>query len=115
MAFSESDGGYKWDEVYPRYPFSSENLTEPSYVDKILPRNWWNDLEAMRKAFEWTDEEKKILDNAYKRGSCGKFPDGEELSGYTEVLRNMVRRRLRKLALEEFEANRREWLFRNSR
>lgn len=115
MIPTKSDGGYKWDEVYPRYPFSSENLTEPSYVDKILPKNWWNDIGSMEQAFQWTDEEKQILDNAYNKGTYGKAPFGDDLGEYVEVLRNLVRRRLKTLALEEFEAERRGWLFHNSR
>lgn len=115
MPPSTSDNsGYKWDEVYPRYPGSSEDLTEPSYVRKLLPDNWENNIGAMEKAFQWTDYERKILDDAYRKGT-GSTAFGDDLGAYVEVLRNLVCLRLRKLAKEEYEANRREWLYQNSR
>ena len=68
----------------------------------------------MEKAFQWTDYERKILDDAYRKGT-GSTAFGDDLGAYVEVLRNLVCLRLRKLAKEEYEANRREWLYQNSR
>lgn len=84
-----------------------DNLSEPSYVREILPDYWWNDIGVMEKAFTWTADERKILDDAYKRGTYGRGRFGDDLSEYTEILRNMIRNRLRELALEEYEANHR--------
>lgn len=108
-------GDFDWDAVYPKYPYSSEGLTEPTYVSELLPDHWENNIGAMEKAFEWTDEERRELDKAYETSAHGGRPFCEDYGFYVEVLRMMVRKRLKELALEEFEAKRREWLFKYSR
>lgn len=50
---------------------------------------WWNDINAMENAFVWSDEENRILTQAFYgrgRGSAG--------CGYIELLRDLVLKRL---------------------
>ena len=81
-------------------------MDEPSYVRELLPVNWWNDVGAMEKAFDWNAAERKTLDRALEQ--CKKGPAFcDDLGPYVEALRTLVRYRLKALALEEYEANRR--------
>lgn len=78
--------------------------SEPSYIDEILPKNWRNDLGAMASAFDWTSEERAMLDKAALQGSYGRGPFCDDWGHYANVLENMVRQRLRALARDEYEA-----------
>lgn len=106
IAAPDRTGGYDWDNVYPKYPFRQKNTEAPSYVDQILPGRWWNDVTLMEQTFNWTNNEKKLLARAREHG-------GEK--EYAKVLENLVRQRLRQLAKKEYDAERRAWLWHNSR
>lgn len=64
-----------------------------------LPVNWWNDVWAMEKAFDWNAAERKALDSALEQ--CKKGPAFcDDLGPYVETLRTLVRNRLKALGIE---------------
>ena len=93
-------------------------LKSSKYNEEIkgfLPDNWWNDIGVMEKAFKWTDSEKKMLDDAYKEGTCGRGAFSDNLDNYANVLRYLVKQHLWEMSKSEQDAQRREWLLRNCR
>ena len=74
-------------------------ISEPSYIRELLPVNWWNDVGAMEKAFDWNVAERKTLDRALEQ--CKKGPAFcDDLGPYVEALRTLVRNRLKALGIE---------------
>lgn len=70
------------------------DYSEQPFVEGNLPEYWWNDFGAMEKAFEWTDEERAALDEAYRQGTYGRDRFCDDLGAYSELLRKLVRQRL---------------------
>ena len=79
---------------------------EKPYFEGELPDNWWNDLGAMERAFKWTEEEQAALDKAYIEGTYGRGRFADDLGAYSELLRSLVRQRLREKAIRDLEAKR---------
>jgi hypothetical protein len=107
------------DDPEPEYPEIEEDIPEPPspepevndilekpYFEGELPDNWWNDLGAMERAFKWTEEEQAALDKAYIEGTYGRGRFADDLGAYSELLRSLVRQRLREKAIRDLEAKR---------
>ena len=96
---------YKW-LCYIHENTLPEHITEPTYVNDILPTDWINDIEAMQKAFDWKSDERRLLADACNDSSADYLGPR-----YVDVLRQLVRKRLRQEAVKEFEERKMQWMY----
>lgn len=91
---------YKWLR-YIHEKSLPEFIKEPTYVRDFLQENWENDVDAMQNAFNWNKDEQHKLTEALDKGT-------EE---HIELLRQLVRKRLRQEAVKEFEDRKMQWMY----
>ena len=96
---------YKW-LCYIYHNTLPEHVTEPTYVNDILPVDWMNDIEAMQKAFEWESDEQQMLSEARDESASDLLG-----SRFVDILRQLVRKRLRQEAVKEFEERKMQWMY----
>ena len=91
---------YKWLK-YIHCPSLPDHITEPTYISDLLPENWPDDIEAMHQYLQWTES-----DEANLKSSLGNTTN----DAYMEPIRQLVRKKLRKEAVKEFNNKKMEWM-----